>query len=101
MLATAAAIDGYLHGADGRRQHPSGLEGAVVNAMIVTVFYGLAFWGIGAIAGAGGAAVGIAVEHVRGDRRRPPEKGAMPARRASCCSSYRVAEYRRWEPAFS
>jgi hypothetical protein len=69
LLAVAAAIDGYLHGAGSRRQHPPGFEGTVLNVLIVTVFYGLTVWGIGAIAGAGAAAVGIAIDCRRGDRR--------------------------------
>jgi hypothetical protein len=69
LLALYAAVDGFLHGGGANRQHPPGLAGAFTNALFITVFYGLTVWGIGAIAGAVGAASGIAVDRLRGVRR--------------------------------
>jgi hypothetical protein len=55
FLAVVAAVVGYLDGAGASGQHPPGLEGAVANAMIATVFVGWAAFGLGAVAGAGAA----------------------------------------------
>ena len=68
LLAMAAAVSGYLYGAGSRLQHPPGLEGAVTNTFIITVFYGLTVWVLGAIAGAGAGLAGLAVDRLRGKR---------------------------------
>jgi hypothetical protein len=60
FLAMVAAAVGYLDGAGANRQHPPGLDGALANAMIATVFLGWAVFGIGAAAG-GGAALALSL----------------------------------------
>jgi hypothetical protein len=55
FLAVVAAVVGYLDGAGANGQHPPGLDGAVANAMIATVFLGWPAFGLGAAAGAGAA----------------------------------------------
>jgi hypothetical protein len=68
LLAVAAAVSGDLYGAGARLQYQPGLEGAVLNAIIFTGFYGPTVWVLGAIAGAVAGLVGQAVDRLRGKR---------------------------------